>query len=199
MAINTAIALVSLQTVKDMLDIKEATKDPLLELLIDSVSQRFNTKLRRILAHTTYTDLLMDGSGAEWLYLPAYPISEITSVIENGDTLVKGTDYHAYFMAGALRKAPGAGWSDEAQVLKLTFKAGYVCLTNPTTGQTALPSDIKLAAIKQIGWEYNKQKAKSWGESSRSYPDGSQSFSESGDLLPEVMKVLDQYMNPYIG
>jgi len=197
--INTAIALVSLQTVKDTLDIKEATKDTLLELLIDSVSQRFNTKLRRVLAHTTYTDSLFDGSGNEWLYLPAYPISEITSVTEDDVLLVKETDYKIYYMAGALRKALGALWSTEPQGLKISYKAGYVCLTAPSVGQTALPSDIKLAAIKQIGWEYNKQKAKSWGESSRSYPDGSQSFSESGDLLPEVMKVLDQYMNPYIG
>lgn len=55
-----------------------------------------------------------------------------------------------------------------------------------------IPGDLQLAAFKQLGKEWKEQDKQEWGETSRSFPDGSITLIAE-DLLPFVIKVLGRY------
>jgi uncharacterized phiE125 gp8 family phage protein len=184
-------ALITLQDAKELVDVKDATRDGLLEGLIHSISQGFESYTRRKLAARTFTNVLYDGPGDNELWLPNYPITNIASITEGGVALAS-TDYLLYAEQGLLRKAEGGAWTSERQGIKITYTAGFVV----QTGTITLPYDLKMACQKQIAHEFQMQKQKSWGEASRSFADGSQTFTETGGFLKAVRDVLDLYVNP---
>jgi hypothetical protein len=168
--------------------------DGLLELLIDSVTVMFDSHLGRTLAKTTYTNLYFDGTGKENLYLPNWPIVSITSIYEDDVLLTEGvdSDYVLYADIGILKRVSGA-WLKGLKTVKTTLVAGYVVQgAAPLAGETALPANVKLACMIQVSREWKKTQGSEWGESSRTFPDGSTSRIERG-LLKEVEEILDHY------
>lgn len=168
--------------------------DTLFELLIDSVSEMFNGHIGRTLAKTTYTDAYFDGNGKESLVLPNYPIVSVASIHENGVLLVEGAaaDYVVDHATGIIHRVGGV-WARGRQTLKITYAAGYVVQgASPGAGETALPADLKLACMIQVAREWKKTQGSEWGETSRSFPDGSTSHVERG-LLKEVEEILEKY------
>jgi hypothetical protein len=183
-----ANALVTLADLKLFLkiDAGQTQDDTLLELIINAVSTRFDTETGRNLKEATYTAIKLDGSGSKYLELPNYPVKAdaITSIKEDGIALTQNTDYYLYHtnFDGYLEKADGSLWNRGQKNIELTDTAGF----NP------IPDDIKIEALKQAGADFQTQKGKTWGEQSRTFPDGSVSF-QSQDLLPSVKTVLNRY------
>jgi len=187
----TARALVPLADVKTYLSIGDTTYDTILEQLINSVSDEINSFTNRNLAETTYTDLYLDGNGKQILFLPNYPITAMTSVYEDGELLVEGEDddYLVYQDEGYLWRV-NRTWYLGPKKIKVTYTAGYVCLT----GTITLPHDLKLATMMKIAREWKKQKSQLWGEDSRSFPDGSVSTSHLDDeFLEAELRILEKY------
>ena len=175
-------------------DYAGTTNDSLFELLIDSVSEAFNGRVGRVLAKATYTDKYIDGNGKESLILPNYPIISVTSIHENGVLLTEGAaaDYVVDYAAGIIHRVGGV-WARGRQTIKITYAAGYVVQgASPGAGETALPADLKLACMMQVAREWKKSQGSEWGETSRSFPDGSTSHVERG-LLKEVEEILQKY------
>ncbi|MEN6560867.1 MAG: hypothetical protein ABFD52_08850 [Acidobacteriota bacterium] len=168
--------------------------DSLFELLIDSVSEMFNSRIGRTLAKTTYTDQYFDGNGKTDLFLPNYPVISITSIYEDGVLLTEGAaaDYVVDHASGIVHRVGGV-WLRGRQTVKITYAAGYVVQgASPGTGETALPADLKLGCMIQVAREWKKSQGSEWGETSRSFPDGSTSHVERG-LLKEVEEILQKY------
>lgn len=61
-----------------------------------------------------------------------------------------------------------------------------------------LPKDLQLACMKQVAYEWKQQKGKLYGETSRSYPDGSTSYVPVADLLDSVKRICERYQRYYI-
>lgn len=171
-----------------------SANDSLFELLIDSVSEMFNGHVGRTLAKTTYTDAYLDGNGQVSLVLQNFPIISITSIHEDGVLLTEGADgdYVVDYASGIVHRI-GGRWLRGRKTLKITYAAGYVVQgAVPGTGETALPADVKLACMIQAAREWKKTQGSEWGETSRSFPDGSTSRVERG-LLKEVEEILQKY------
>jgi hypothetical protein len=179
-------ALITLAELKLFLkiDVSQTQDDTLLEFIINAVSAGFNTETSRTLKSVVYTDLLLDGNGENILSLPNYPVSLIAALTEDDIALTLNTDYYLYSsnFDAYLRKLYGGVWGLGSKNIKITMTAGY----------STIPDDIKIEALKQAGADFQTQKGKTWGEQSRTFPDGSVSF-QSQDLLPSVKRVLNRY------
>jgi hypothetical protein len=190
----STLALVSLADVKAYIG-KETDEDTaVLETIINSVSAVFNGYTKRNLAKQTYTAVYLDGNGQERLYLPNWPITVVTSLYEDNVLMVAGenSNYLLYADDGyVLRMPSGAVWMTGPKKIKITYDAGYVCLT----GTITLPFDLKFAALKQIAYEFSQYSKKTWGESARSFADGSISIEIPG-LLKDVQDILWRYRRP---
>jgi hypothetical protein len=196
MSINDT-ALVTLSAAREYLQLTKTTYDSVLEVIINAVSDLFCKYVGRQLAMKTYTDILLDGNSREYLFLPGRPIVEITSIYEDTNLLVEGydQDYVVYKAEGMVRRVGGAVWIDLPQSIEITYDAGYIVQDKaPAAGETALPADIKLACLMQVGREWKRHQQADWGEISRTMTDGSVSRSERDALLPQVKAVLDNYV-----
>lgn len=181
-----ANALITLEDFKLYagIDAADSKNDALYELIINSVSQRFDTEANRIFKSAVYTNAYLDGTGTEYLYLPNYPIIGTITITENDETLTVGDDYDYLLIAdrGLLWRI--GVWALGSQNIKVTYTGGYTA--------TTMPGDLMLACLKQCAKEWRTQMAGNWGETSRSYPDGSVSH-EVKDLLEDVKVVVNRY------
>ena len=176
-------ALITTEDLKAYLDMKDSTQDKLLEILINAISTLFDQYTSRNLKEATYTDLYLDGNGEEIMYLPDWPIGSITSIAEDSVALTEGedNDYYLYADEGYLVRI-SAVWLKGYKTIKITYKAGYL----------TVPKDLQLACMEQVAYEWQRQKNRTWGESSKSKGDFNISYIKD-DLLSQVKKVLDSY------
>lgn len=187
-------ALVTLADQKAYLGETGSSYDTILVSLIDAVSELFNKYTGRNLTKRTYTTEYLDGSGDPDLLLPWYPVITLTSVYEDDALLVEGrdNDFVLYSAEGMLRRMSGV-WLESPKAVKITLTAGYIAI--PVSPEVAtLPLDLKLAAQMQVAAEWKKWQKKDWGESSRTFPDGSITKFQDAPLLPEVKAILDRYV-----
>jgi hypothetical protein len=166
----------------------EIEDDALIEMIIDGVSADFNSYVGRRILEQTETTAYLDGSGREILLLPRRPVTSIASVTENDALLVEGEeqDYRLYTDEGMLIRLSGKWAKGRKNIVLGSYKSGYAIAN--------LPKDLKLAALKQVAFEYQEQRTKSWGEVSRSMSDGSVSKREVTKFLPDVKETLDRYL-----
>lgn len=61
-----------------------------------------------------------------------------------------------------------------------------------------LPKDLQLACMKQVAYEWKQQKGKLYGETNRSYPDGSIAYVPVKELLDSVKQICERYQRFYI-
>jgi hypothetical protein len=190
-----AQALVTAQEVEDYLQLQKPEHDVVVELLINGVSQQFSTYASRSFITAVYTSLKLTSNGTPYLYLPNWPVTTLTSVIEDGVTLTLDTDFYVDLDTGLLTKATYANtlysemygssenlWTNLTQKIVVTYTAGYV-------QATTLPADLKLAALKEVARQYRMFLLKEHGETSRSTDGSSSSYAEK----PEWMEVVSRY------
>jgi hypothetical protein len=194
-----ASSLVTLTALRSYCQIPTAKTehDTTLELIIDAVSTAFNKFLERTLALTTYTAAYIDGTGMRDLLLPHYPVKSITSLAENGATLTEGADYDYMLFSdcGLLSKSSSHGaWLKKLKSVLITYAAGYVVQdATVSTGETALPADLKLACLTQCAAEWKRWQGQDWNDMSRSFGGGSVSKNVQDNLLPSVKQTLERY------
>lgn len=183
-------ALVTLAAQKVYMKKTDSDDDSLLEVLINSVSDFFDAYVRFQLKQKTYTNLYLDGNGAVELWLPFYPVADISSVIEidsigTEETLTegKGNDYIVYEDKGLLVRRD-ENWVDDYKSIKIPSCKG---------GFATIPDELQLACKQQVAVEYQRLTKKEWGETSRSFPDGSVTTTIEENLLPYVEEVLKRY------
>lgn len=179
----TSLASNALISVADLARVLgESVETGLAETVINSVSQEFEDEVDCDLSNDTYTAEALTGNGRSYFYLPRWPVTAVTTVVEDDATLTEDTDFSVDYANGILKRMGGLLWSTTEGELVVTYAAGY----------ESVPADIALACAKQCAVEYQRAKQKSWDETSRSHGDGSVSLVEAG-LLPDVRAVLERY------
>lgn len=185
-------ALVRLDEAKDYIGKTTDEDSAIIERIIDNVSREFNTYTDRTLVAFSHTNVYFDGNGKQIMYLPNWPVISVganTAVYEDGTLLVEGSnnDFILYPETGEMYRVNNV-WYYGPRTIKATYIAGYVC----TTANSTLPEDLRMAALKQIAYEFSHYQRKDWGVESITYPDGSRSTTQVG-LLKDVQLVLDFY------
>jgi len=89
-----ANALITLAEAKDYIfgEQDSSVPDPIVEMLINSVSTRFESRCRREFKSATDATLYLDGNGEKELSLPRSPVTSIASVTEDDTVLTEGDD-----------------------------------------------------------------------------------------------------------
>jgi hypothetical protein len=188
--------LISLTDVKSFLEITNNNHDLLLSKIIERVSKRIESFLNRLLVKQERT--VYRNAGKRYYYLPAYPIDESATltVVCDGVTQTKNTDYFVWSDEGLIEFQKDAipSYQDPKEVV-ITWTGGYATSGEGDTECLAVPEDIQDAALKQV--VYNYRRRKDIGVSSISMPDGSVTkMPIDASLLPEVKDELIKYRRP---
>jgi hypothetical protein len=136
----------------------------------------------------------------QYLQLKSFPLIAITSIKEamdydfaNADALVLNTDYRP--LNGGLKGVlfrTFIGWLDTPDGIQIIHRSGFCAAgVTPATGETALPDDLREAAIEQVSFIFKRRD--DIGLSSNSMQGGSINVFSSMDLLPLVKSILDKY------
>ena len=85
------------------------------------------------------------------------------------------------------------GTFEDNEDVKVEDGSGNVMTVNEPYDIIRVPADLELACMQQIAVEFQRQQKKEWGETSRSFGDGSISTMTEEELLPYVKTVLEKY------
>jgi len=171
----------------------------LVEALIESFSVRFEKMTNRKLEKTTVTEIFSPIKGQQDLRVSNYPITSVTSVKQDADGDFTGTlseiDTTAYdAVAGkdegivSLRYMVYHGGAGTVQIV---YNGGLIEPMTGVNAATNVPWDLKMAAIRQVAYMY--QRRDSLGVTSESVSGGSVSIQIESDLLCDVKSVIDSY------
>jgi len=100
--------------------------------------------------------------------------------------------------AGMIEFSSITGTFTDNENVNINEGSSNVMTVNHPDSTIWLPKDIQLACAMQVEYIRKKFKGKLFGETSRSYPDGSISYMTVSDLLPEVEKICERYQRYYI-
>lgn len=112
--------------------------DPLLLAALQSASGRFRGNVRHPVHHVAGDTVVLDGTGAQSLLLPAAPVTAVDQLKLDGQVLTDGTDY-TWSADGYIRRADGLVWPARLRCLEAVYSHGY----------DPIPSDISEAVIDQ--------------------------------------------------
>jgi len=174
--------------------------DATINRLIAGVSTLFETYCHRpLLANAADITEYYTGRGP-YLQLRRWPVIAITSIKESVDydfdnvtALTADTDYRLVEAgrAGLLYRI-GDNWYDVVDATAIIYRGGYCAAgQTPGTGETALPADLREAAIEQTSFLF--QRRDDIGLSGVSYEGGSLSRFSAIKLLPQVEMILTKY------
>jgi len=166
-------ALVTLQQVKDRLGITGITEDANLEMLINSMSDDFESYCGRIFRELTITGYELKGTDRQEITLPQRPITAISKITLNDIELeTKANDeYGGYYLIPDNMGREGytgkvgrqCGWFSTGYVnnpLEYTRDVDFRTINivvDYTGGYSTIPSNLQNAALTEIAREYNYQ------------------------------------------
>lgn len=107
-------------------------------LLLDLASASIDDAADRDLTEAAATETL-DGTGANELVLPRWPVTAVASVVDDGDTLTFDDDYR-WSRAGVLERT-GSCWTSKKRGVVVTYTAGY----------STIPTGVKLVTLQAVG------------------------------------------------
>jgi hypothetical protein len=191
----------TLADVKDRLGESGAEHDTLLNRLIASLESLFDSYTgRHLIVPSADVTEYYSGRGP-LLQIRRYPVVSITSIKEavdydftGADALVADTDYRIVNDGrnGIILRIYSV-WDALSDSIQVVYKGGYCAAgVTPGEGETALPDDLREAAIEQATFFFKRRD--DLGLSSVSFQGGSISKFSPMDLLPIVKKTLDNYL-----
>ena len=181
----------------------DTTYDTEITYIGNAVSQQFDTYTNRILEAADYS-LEIDGNGLDHLYLPHYPINEITSIhIDTdrvfGDSSLVDSSNYVYYNDGLIALTSTSIWwgrfPAERQCVKVVCNLGYIASGDDFN----LPYDLQKAFRDQVKYLYQKWLKNEEGKTSYSTIGNSVSLVENTDILKISKATLDKYVSRYHG
>lgn len=188
MAIDIAVALISLNDAKAFLKVTANTDDGIIGDLINGVSQMINQYCGRTLLSATYTDYL-DGTGSAELLLPNYPVTAITSINDDvdrvwaaGDNIDITTNVNWEGTSGIVRLWNNEyGFSKGNRNVKVVYVAGYSLAT--------MPYDVALACKLLVSQHY-RQSYSQWRRGIQSEQMGDRNITFTNEAIPKDVALL---------
>lgn len=185
--------LISCADLLAYLEKTDTAHNVLLDTIIEQVSQRIETFLRRKLKKEERTKVF--NGGKKRYLLSAYPIDTgqtITIDIDGTTSFAEDTDYFVWGEMGMI-EFNGKISNEKPRILSITWTGGYT----EASGVIAVPDDVKRACLMQSAMEFRRRK--DMGISSVSSPDGNITVNRPAALLPEVIATLQPHANRRIG
>lgn len=186
--------------VKNRRGITGTESDTVIETIIAAVQAAFEGYCGRYLIQTA-ADVTENYTGQGlYLRLKRYPIISITSIkdasdydFDNAEAWVADEDYRivANGTKGILYTLLGY-WDEVPDSIQVIYRGGYCPAgSSPGVGETAVPDDLREAAILQA--VYNFQRKDDLGLQTVSGTGGSIAKPGDADLLGQVKRILDDY------
>jgi len=207
--VENTYALTRLARVKNHLGIAaaEAKYDVELVQAINEASAQIESYAGRYFRSRTWTHdgttlPRLSSTGGTRLWLPAYPITSVTSLklepTGSAMTAWNGTsgDYAVRALEGIIELVSGWSFWDAPNVVELTYVGGF--LDSPTAAQasfygwTSAAADVEAAAVQQVAWFWSSKDRHREGVTSRSFEGVTTAFMTDA-LLPEVKEKLERY------
>lgn len=193
------MSLCILQDLKDRLGITKTEHDDVLNAIITGFTARADTFCGRSL-FAPAADITEYYTGqSKYLQLKQYPVISITSIIEswdygfNEDALTSDTDYRLINSGkkGILSRLY-TRWLAMDDSIQVIYLAGFIAAgETPQAGETALPGDLREAAIQQCTFIFKRRD--DIGLSGVSFDGGGFQKFSAMKLLPDVADVLTAY------
>ena len=180
--------LTTLAAVETYLGLPAGNSDePKLSALITACSTAFASYCGRQFASAAFTDV-RNGTGSTSLWLKQSPITAVSSVIVDGDSI-----------------PAGGGWANGVRQPGYSFDDNYIYLFGHrfckgqqnvqvvyTAGYAAIPADLAQACNEQVAFRYKE--TKDLGKRSITGPAQGQSTNfVIADFMPNTRRVLDLY------
>lgn len=178
--------------------------DAMLATIIAGFTARANTATgRTLIAQADDTTEYHTGQ-SDLLRLNNYPIISITSVKESWSKDFEDTNEYELLESGEDYRVASAGkngilerlytpWAQAFESVQVIYRGGYVAAgETPGDGETAVPADLREAAIQQCSLIFKRRD--DIGLSGASFDGGSFSKFQTMKLLDDVQAVLDSYM-----
>lgn len=119
--------------------------DPKLIAALNAASRRFRGAVRHPVSLVAGETVVLDGNGLESVLLPCAPVTAVSSVKLDGETLTVNTDY-AWSADGYLRRLNGR-WPCRLRCIEGVYSHGY----------SLIPEDIQEVVIDQARAIYRVQ------------------------------------------
>lgn len=178
------MSIVSLEEVLVWLDLEDDTySGGIIQTVLDGVDAFVKNYCHRNFESIEYTEYF-DGDGEKNLYLPRYPISDVSLYIGDDDDieeadLVDADDYIVYEY-GRLYKS--SGFTSGHKNIKVIYTAGF--------SADDMPKDLKLACKILIQVIYDKRDEEGFGLEKYSIERLEKVFEE---MPVEARRILDSY------
>ncbi|MPZ14280.1 MAG: hypothetical protein GEU73_07625 [Chloroflexi bacterium] len=125
------MALCTQEDVEHLLQAELPPTDPTVAKLIDYAQALIEAevagKKHRTLESAAQSETF-DGRVPQ-LFLTAYPVTAVTSVVEDGETLVEDDDYRWYENGRLIRLTPSGNrryWKGKAQAIEVSYTGGFL-------------------------------------------------------------------------
>lgn len=181
------MAILTLTDIKTYLGETSTQWDSVLTYLNDATFKFLQRELGCDIIQADYTAEAIKPVGYSSVLTPRnYPIVSVSGLTDSGgNSYVEGDDFivHDYF----IRNLCGL-WSPD-KTYYLTYTAGW---------DVSEISDLKQVNLELIAAALKPYKDKGWGESSRSFPDGSITKREEFQLNPYQQAILNHYRRPVL-
>jgi hypothetical protein len=158
------------------------TDDALLTRLVTAASQYIQSWLNRPIASADYLEV-RDGTGGETLQFACFPVTEVTAVTIDGQTVPRATSTGAvgYAFSPTQLSVRGYRFSRGLQNIAVSYTAGYA----------TVPPDIAQACIELVSLRYRERSR--IGELSRSLGGAETVAFSQKDLSDAIRTLLQQY------
>ncbi len=195
----------TLADVKDRLGITKTDYDTVISRIITGLEEKFNSFTRRSLVQNA-ADVTQyyTGSGNR-LQLNRYPVISITSIKEaldydfdSADALTANTDYRQVNAGknGIIYRLY-LNWQPSEDAIQVVYRGGFCAAgQSPGTGETAIPADLREAAIEQSSFIFKRRD--DIGLASVGFEGGSINKFSAMKLLPMVEETLKRYRRPQL-
>jgi hypothetical protein len=138
-----ASALTTIENVKaSLVFTTTSAADTLISRLIDEVAATAETICGRHFLLADYEETF-DGDGGESLFLPAWPVWEVTEVLVDEEDVTDDVDTN--LTIGELHYS--AGFTEDFQNVTVTYSAGYDC---GEESEHPVPADLEGAVIAEV-------------------------------------------------
>ncbi|HAL45687.1 MAG: hypothetical protein A2Y12_06150 [Planctomycetes bacterium GWF2_42_9] len=199
LADSTLGRICTLADIKDRLGISTTEDDTLISRIITGLESLFNNHTNRKLLLNAADETFNTAGNGPRIILPRYPIVSITSIKEaidydfaNADALTANEDYRLIADKGTLYRLSHQYWPAAEDSIEIKYRGGYVSAgQTPATGETAMPADLREAAIEQASFIYKRRN--DIGITSNSSMGSSITTFSAMDLLPMVKEILKPY------
>jgi len=188
--VNSAIALTTLEGLKEYLQLSGTSDDALLAVIINGISQRVHDFCQRNLLSASYTHYF-NGNGRRELLLAKAPVTAVTSVHEDhlrvwgDDTLVAAADRVVEPCGRMLCINNKDVWTRGILNIKVIYTAGYSLAT--------LPASVDLAVKEFCAAAYYKAKNRRHDVQSESLGDKTINYIQV-NMPPQVEGALRPYI-----